>query len=113
MTLQAGTLLDFGIVGTLTTYGLLQEYTILNNVERSESKGPDGNANSIQEHGETKQLSLIYIPLSVDPTGDPVIGTVFTFDSLPWHIDLIEDLKVVDGFRRKSIVAKYYPRVGV
>ena len=111
MTLQAGTLLIFGIDTPLKTYGLLQDYSIADKVQRAESLAPDGHVISIQEYNDTSVLNLTYLPV-FEGTGDPVIGTIFTFDSTSWHIDEITDSYDVSGFEVKQVIAKYYPQIG-
>jgi len=108
--LQAGHILAFGITSALTTYGLLQSYSITQSTKRATAKAPDGTDVSIQEHGDTSSIELTYLPL-VTGSGDPAIGTTFTFDGLPWQIDSISDGLTVDGFRSVTVNATWYPYI--
>jgi len=109
--LQAGTVLVFGIDTPEELYGLVQAYSIKDTVSRAMAKSPNGAITSIQESTQTKLLDLTYILLtiSVEP---PEIGSVFTFDSLEWHIDDVTDGLVVDGFETFTVKATYYPQLG-
>jgi len=108
---QAGTVLLFGIDTPEQTYGLLQTYDIVEDVQRAEAIAPDGAVVSIQEYKDTWKLTLTYILLS-EGTGDPEIGTNFTFDGYEWHIDNIKYSKDVSGFRTATLTAKNYPVTG-
>jgi hypothetical protein len=110
MTIQAGTVLIFGIGTPATTYGLLQSYEINSRVNRATAKAPDGSTVSIQEHGDTENLSLTYLPVAAG-TGGPEIGSTFTFDSTPWQIDNIREGNIVDGFQTMEVEASYYPLI--
>lgn len=112
MTLQAGTLLIFGIGTATQDWGLLQSYSIEDTVSRAEAKAPDGNIISIQEYTQVQTLTMDYYSLFVAISDPPEIGTRFTFDSKVWSIDKVRENNVVDGYQSYNVTAKYYPKLG-
>jgi hypothetical protein len=108
MTLQAGTVLVFGIDTPLTSYGLLQSYNITDQTERATARGAAGATVSTQEFDPTKSLTLNYLPVGT-PTGGPAVGTKFTFETIDWQIDTLDTGDVVDGWETVDITATSYP----
>jgi len=111
MTLQAGTVLAFGIDSPLESYGLLQSYDISDMAKRVTAKGPDEAVTAIQEYRHEKMLQLKYLNLDSSSTGGPEIGTTFDFDGLPWQVDRIIDANMVDGFANVSLEARWFPGI--
>lgn len=108
--IQDGLLLQFGIdddVITDVTYGLVQGYTITENVESTKWSDCGGAFGGIQQHGQYDELELNYISLSGD--SQPVIGLRFTFDDRSWIVNNISNSKIVDGFSSRRIGAEWYP----
>lgn len=108
MSIQAGTVLEFGIDTPLKSYGLLQTYEIENHVQRATAMAPDGKVVSIQEYQNEATLRMTYLPISAGSTDDPEIGVGFTFDSRTWQIDHYTSRYTVDGFREVDLEASYY-----
>lgn len=110
MAVQDGTILAFSIDTPLESYGLVQNYTITEQIERITARGAAGNTISVQELDDTKTLSLNYMELGT-PVSPPVVGTAFTFKSIEWLIDSMADSLTVDGFKSVDITATHYPNL--
>ena len=112
MAVQDGYILDFGTGLNITDYGLVQSYEIKEETKRAENKGPDGAILAIQDYGKFETLSLDYIPLLTPEETPPAIGTKFTFNGVKWSLELVENIRTVDGFSLISIKGKYYEQIG-
>jgi hypothetical protein len=110
MTLQAGTLLIFGIDTPEKSYGLLQSVETTNKVQRAKAIAPDGAIVSIQEFGKEDSLSISYLPISTASTDPnrPQIGEPFIFSGSTWQVDTVADIETVDGFEAFTVEASYY-----
>lgn len=111
MAVQDGTILAFGISSPTTTYGIVQNYSIEDKVDRARNIGPDGSILAIQDYGQHQVLTLTFVALSVqvDP---PAIGTKFTFDGKSWSLMSVKEDASVDSFESYTITAEYYPQIG-
>ena len=98
------------------TYGYIQSYNVDSTTERAEAKGPGGHVQAIQEFNELKQLTLEYLEFATS-TGEPEIGTPFTFDDgdgadITWYVNSVNKGKSVDGFKSVSVSATNFPNLG-
>lgn len=110
MAVQDGTVLTFGIGTPLTSYGLLQSVNITEQIERATARGASGNTVSVQEFDDTKTLTMNFMELGTQ-TSPPTVGTAFTYDSIEWLIDSIDQGETVDGFKTWDVTATHYPNL--
>lgn len=111
MAVQDGHILVFGTGLAIQSYGLVQSYSIGEQTERLENKGPDGAILAIQDYGKNETLEMTYIPLGAEVNA-PAVGTKFLFNSKSWNITSVNDIRVVDGFDTITVSAKYYDQIG-
>jgi len=112
---QDGTVLAFSVditegSGPMQTYGIVQNYTENHVTERAEAKGTSGDTVSIQEYDDKYELSLNYLELG-SPSGDPAIGSAFTFNAKSYLVSSVSSTDTVDGFRSVDITATSYPHL--
>ena len=113
--LQGGTVLVFSVgsteQGEAAAYGLIQSGSVNDTTELAEAKGADGNVVSVQEFDQKKSLSLTYLTLNTQ-SGEPAIGTTFTYNAVVYYIDSMNKTQTPDGFESVDITATHYPNLG-
>jgi hypothetical protein len=109
MTLQAGTVLEFSIDSATTGYGIIQSVNVTNNTERATARGSLGATVSTQEFDPTTSLTMNIMMLAVPDATIPVIGTKFTYDTVEYQLDSVEDGRTVDGFQTYDVTGISYP----
>lgn len=108
---QDGTIIIFSIDGGGDeTYGMVQNDKESHNIERKTAMGNFGHIESTREHNDLKTLTLNFYILGT-PVGTPTIGTVFTYKTIEWKIDTIDDGRTIDGFETYDITATHYPHL--
>ena len=101
-----------------TGFGVVQSSTIVTDVQRVETRGPDGDTYAIQEFDRKKVLTLSYAERATQ-SAKPEIGNVFSYkeditdaSAIDWYIDSISSADTVDGVRIVDLTATHYPNLG-